>query len=92
MEDMDVNQNEGNVDQISNLSYEDIDADFEIGFSKHSHRKMLNIRFLNFCLGNNDSKNTVLHGCLHLIHLGVLREPEPSHELATHLQHQPYPN
>ena len=29
MEDMDTNQNEGNVDQAPNLPYEDVDADFE---------------------------------------------------------------
>ncbi|RYR13730.1 hypothetical protein Ahy_B04g070572 [Arachis hypogaea] len=30
MEDMDANQNEKNVDQAPNLSYEDVDADFEL--------------------------------------------------------------
>ncbi|XP_020971673.1 uncharacterized protein LOC107625508 isoform X1 [Arachis ipaensis] len=30
MEDMDANQNERNVDQAPNLSYEDIDDDFEL--------------------------------------------------------------
>ncbi|XP_025670349.1 uncharacterized protein [Arachis hypogaea] len=30
MEDMDTNQNEGNVDQAPNLPYEDVDADFEL--------------------------------------------------------------
>nr|XP_025661962.1 uncharacterized protein LOC112757621 [Arachis hypogaea] len=30
MEDMDANQNEENVDQAPNLSYEDVDADFEL--------------------------------------------------------------
>ncbi|QHO31880.1 uncharacterized protein DS421_8g245290 [Arachis hypogaea] len=30
MEDMDANQNERNDDQVPNLSYEDIDTDFEI--------------------------------------------------------------
>ena len=30
MEDMDTNQNEGNVDQSPNLPYEDVDANFKL--------------------------------------------------------------
>ncbi|RYR10774.1 hypothetical protein Ahy_B05g079253 [Arachis hypogaea] len=30
MEDMDANQNEGNIDQAPNLSCEDVDANFEL--------------------------------------------------------------
>ncbi|TYI92526.1 hypothetical protein E1A91_D02G076300v1 [Gossypium mustelinum] len=33
-------------------------------------------------LGYSDSKHPILHGSLNLIHLGILRQPEPPHELA----------
>ncbi|KVI03644.1 hypothetical protein Ccrd_018054 [Cynara cardunculus var. scolymus] len=39
------------------------------------------IRLLHFFLGNSNCENSVFHGCLHLIHLGILRQPESPGEL-----------
>ncbi|TYJ05175.1 hypothetical protein E1A91_A12G146500v1, partial [Gossypium mustelinum] len=41
------------------------------------------IRFLHFLLRNSYCKNPIIHGSFHLIHLHVLRQPEPPHELPT---------
>ncbi|KAK3031073.1 hypothetical protein RJ639_035104 [Escallonia herrerae] len=41
-----------------------------------------NNRLLRLLLGDSDSQHAVLHGSLHLIHLRVLRQPEPSEETA----------
>ncbi|KDO69255.1 hypothetical protein CISIN_1g032737mg [Citrus sinensis] len=43
----------------------------------------LNLRLLNILFRDSDSKHTVLHASSDLIHLGILRQPEPPHELAT---------
>ncbi|KAK3028601.1 hypothetical protein RJ639_039944 [Escallonia herrerae] len=40
----------------------------------------LHIRLLNLLLWNSDCQHAVLHGGLHLIHLGILRQPEPAEE------------
>ncbi|KAF4374285.1 hypothetical protein F8388_002183 [Cannabis sativa] len=39
------------------------------------------IRLLHFLLGNSDSQHSILHCSLHLIHLRILRQPEPPEEL-----------
>jgi hypothetical protein len=39
------------------------------------------LRLLHLLLGNCDSKNPILHGSLHLLHLHIFRRPEPPHEL-----------
>ncbi|KAJ6691965.1 hypothetical protein OIU79_013857 [Salix purpurea] len=44
---------------------------------------LLGISFLDFLLRHSDSKHPVLHPCLDLIYLGILRQLEPSQELAT---------
>ncbi|KAJ6762108.1 hypothetical protein OIU74_024732 [Salix koriyanagi] len=51
----------------------------------HSTRDFngLDIRFLNFLLRHSHSKHPILHRSLHLIHPGILRQPEPPQELAT---------
>ncbi|CAN1816259.1 hypothetical protein LINPERHAP1_LOCUS27714, partial [Linum perenne] len=36
---------------------------------------------LLLCLRNSNSQHTILHPSLHLIHLRILRQPEPPHEL-----------
>ncbi|KAK2966426.1 hypothetical protein RJ640_025974 [Escallonia rubra] len=39
-----------------------------------------NNRLLHLLLGNSDSQHSILHGGLHLIHLRILRQPEPAEE------------
>ncbi|KAF4372675.1 hypothetical protein G4B88_024219 [Cannabis sativa] len=39
------------------------------------------IRLLDFLLGNSDSQHSILHCSLQLIHLRILRQPEPPEEL-----------
>ncbi|CAN1150643.1 hypothetical protein LINPERPRIM_LOCUS18089 [Linum perenne] len=41
----------------------------------------LNIRLLNLGLGHSNSQHTVLHRRLNLLHLRILRQPKPPHEL-----------
>ncbi|KAL4587676.1 hypothetical protein LXL04_000549 [Taraxacum kok-saghyz] len=41
----------------------------------------LDIRLLHFFLGHGNREHSVFHGCFHLIHLSILRQPEPSGEL-----------
>ncbi|KAH0465821.1 hypothetical protein IEQ34_005924 [Dendrobium chrysotoxum] len=41
----------------------------------------LHLRLLHLLLGNDDTKNTILYGRFHLIHLHVLRKSESAKEL-----------
>ncbi|KAF3772077.1 hypothetical protein EJ110_NYTH58817 [Nymphaea thermarum] len=42
----------------------------------------LDFRLLDLLLGHGHGEDAVLHRCPHLIHLSVLRQPEPAEELA----------
>ena len=43
----------------------------------------LHLRLLHLLLRHGDRQHAVFHGRLHLIHLGILRQPEPPQETAT---------
>ena len=43
---------------------------------------VFNIGFLDLFQRDSDNENPIFHGSLNRIHLHVLRNPEPSHELA----------
>jgi hypothetical protein len=47
----------------------------------------LDFRLLDILLGHSDGEHAVLHGCLDLLRLGILRQPEPAKELAAAALH-----